>query len=104
MKLSYMNEQYICQEMNPSIIYLWHFAEERVVQKAANYHIVFWRTRFKTASFFYFFVFPPYSCRSVRTPSRPYTLKIKNKNREWSEYYLRHAHTDEAFTSHIKIM
>lgn len=36
MKLSYMNEQYICQEMNPSIIYLWHFAEERVVQKAAN--------------------------------------------------------------------
>ena len=65
--------------MNPSIIYLWHFAEERVVQKAANYHIVFWRTRFKTASFFYFFVFPPYSCRAVRTPSRPYTLKIKNR-------------------------
>jgi len=49
-----MNEQYICQEMNPSIIYLWHFAEERVVQKAANYHIVFWRTRSKLLLFFIF--------------------------------------------------
>ena len=76
MKLSYMNEQYICQEMNPSTIYLWQLRRNESFKKLPTRILMV--NPFQNCFFFDFFVFPTNSCRSVAALSSVHP-KIKNR-------------------------